>query len=199
MKIKWKKGAPGNSGYYLAWAPHEDDYPTVLRCDIRDSGVEWWTYPMHKVVVSESVNAFILPAIEEIISKFAYGTKAEMAVVKRISEALEDHFEGMDGGLIGEAIENIANDGSTCVYDVGRPDYWAELPNLYSIDSPEADAARTEGDPNLMDVEVEDIKASAISQVANQLESILNRELSNLSSPWSQPTAPWAKNGEDEK
>lgn len=113
----------------------------------------------------------------------------------------EKFFEYVQSGElyevdISEVIDNYVNCSQVCVYDVGPPEYWAELPNLMDIDSEEVDSLMAGlGDPDDLDIEVEDIKAQVINAVAENVHRALSVEMSRFSAPWEskKDKAPWSK------
>ena len=202
MKMKWNKGStpPTKSGFYLAWNTWEDDFPVVLHCEPKEH-YGWWTYHLHRVVVEETVSSIIYPMIGDFlktISRNPQTQKKEKEGIKVLAEKFSEYVQS--GELyevdISEVIGNYVNCSQICVYDVGVPSYWAELPNLMDIHSEEVDSLMSGfGDPDDLDIEVEDIKAQVINAVAENVRQALSFEMSRFSSPWEdkKESPPWSK------
>ena len=207
MKMRWRKGQPDKSGYYLTWNPMEDDFPSVLHCSINEShasSYEWWTYPMHRSVIEETVSAIIAP----MISCFFLSYSDNLETDKK-KEMLSDIYEAFNlyesdshandvSYSITEMIKYITNSGTARIYDVGRPAFWAELPYLWDLGE-KGEEAMVTGDPRGLDIEVEDVKAHVISQIAGSVEDVLNNQMSRFISPWDSKQAPWKPSPEGDE
>lgn len=183
MKIKWNEGRPKKSGYYLTWNTAEDPYPTVLHCSINDNEFEWWVYYTHKAVLDDIKSQVYLDLKDE-YNKFLLRTvsKTSKSLLEKIIKEINEIDEYNDEQIT----LNYRDSGGACLYDVGRPEYWAELPYLFYVDN-DSDS----WNPNDFDVEIEDTKATVISKLTRDIEYILGKTLSELNSPFEKGEAPW--------
>ena len=202
MKMKWNKGStpPTKSGFYLAWNTWEDDFPVVLHCEPKEH-YGWWTYHLHRVVVEQTVSSIIYPMIDDFLKKISKNPQTQEKEKEGIKILAEKFFEYVESGElyqfdISEVIGNYVNCSQVCVYDVGPPEYWAELPNLMDMDGESFDDPNVGGGvPTALDIEVEDIKAQVINAVAENVSRALSFEMSRFSSPWEdkKESPPWSK------
>lgn len=182
MKIKWNEGRPEKSGYYLTWNPLEDPYPTVLHCDL--GVIEWWTYYTHKAVLDDiktQVYLDLKDEYNELLLRIV--SKTSKALLETIIQEIDNIDEYDDKQIT----LNYRDSGDACLYDVGRPEYWAELPYLYDVDND-----NDSWNPNDFNVEIEDAKATVISKLTRDIEYILGKTLSELNSPFEKGEAPWS-------
>ena len=182
MKIKWNEGRPEKSGYYLAWNTLEDPYPIVLHCDLAE--IEWWTYYTHKAVLND-IKSQVYFDLKNEYNTYLFQTvsKASKALLEKIIKEINEIDEYNDEQIT----LNYRDGGGACLYDVGRPEYWAELPYLFAVDN-DNDSLN----PNGFDVEIEDAKATVISKLTKDIEYILGKTLSELNSPFEKGEAPWS-------
>lgn len=203
MRMKWHNGTknPEASGYYLAWNPHEDEFPVVLHFN-HEVGGGWWTYHVHRAVVQETVSHILWPMLDDFFESIATepGVAAqEKTAIKRIARKFRAFLKNKDsdeGFEVANVVDDYVNEGGVCVYDVCRPTYWAQLPWLMDMDDAAVDDVRVGFlTPDSLDIEIEDIKAQVINSVADNVQRALNTELSRLSSPWEPGSgaAPWSR------
>ena len=181
MKMKWNQGRPEKSGYYLSWNTLEDVYPVVLHCSCDNGQLEWWTYYTHEAVLNDIKNQIYFDLKNEITSFLSENlNKSEKIVLEKIINKIDS----IDLNEDKEIILEYKLLGNACLYDVARPDYWAELPYLFDVDNDSYN-------PNEFDIEIEDAKAQAISKMTSDIEYILGKTLSELKSPFEKTEAPW--------
>ena len=198
MKLKWNKKPPEEPGFYMAWNPYEEDYPHVLRYDIIGNNTGWWTYPMNKIVVEETWSELSEALLRGFFQEMKRNAKAqEKKVIEKLESCLSDYeenrLENDDAFNLSSFIEQSCNDKTTCVFDVGAPQYWAKIPYLPEIDNEASDNAFSGGDPTQLDVEIEDIKAATINKIADEVSSVLSLRMGDFTSPWEKERPPWYK------
>jgi hypothetical protein len=198
MKLQWNKGTeqPKKNGYYLAWNPYEDDYPVVLHFSNKIFG-GWWAYTSHRCVVEAQVSSMYAQLFDEFFKVFEESaSKEDLKVIKKMRSSFEKYIHKKyddESFNISEVVDKTLKDESILCYDVGRPDYWAELPFLFDMDDDICQEVLRSNDPNALNIEVQDAKASAISAIVSTIEIAIDREMSRFFNPWEEKKAPWSK------
>lgn len=186
MRITWQTGEPRKSGVYLAWNTWMGDlYPTVMHFNRERS---WWTYRVHRNVIQETLSAafnFMSETLHKHLCDSLKLTDKQKKELEKLGKRLslkgypDEGYTVCEFALL-EALERWECELNDCVYDEGAPEYWAELPFLLD----EAIDAMGTDNPNEMDIEIADARAEAVSQIARQVEKIINHSISGLVSPW---------------
>ena len=194
MKMKWKEGLPHESGYYLVWNPAVDSYPTVMHYE--SGGVGWWTYRVHEAVLRETIGPMLYEIVDNIVNDISDLLKLNKKQIGTLRDFFQsddrlDYREDVANQAISEACANVGS----CIYDehYAKESFWSPVPYLWdgSIDDDVQSMVSTgESSPNVLNIEVEDMRAALISSVADAASKALSAELTKFDNP---VQSPWSR------